>query len=268
MRITIENVPLMHEISIDLKEFCFIFHVCPGLAEFVKKTVSVANSLSEIYESKHHVRSFVKPGKKTWGHGRLIREREDAIFDKWERWEIAIPFKARQLRLMEISANLSILSTLFCIYDGEVDGTGLNQFLTIDSVGVAMINQMLGGAFSFSLSKEVLDYTANIWGDAEWSKSERYQVLMDCMMRVYARLSGATRIKQYLCSSFYGQYRDMPRCAHFLCPGDCACIAPSEYSVFDEFGVSFSPHNTDTKIQQLTLLAVAIKLANMARANI
>jgi hypothetical protein len=117
-----------------------------------------------------------------------------------------------------------------------------------------------GGAFSFDYSKQVLNFCKKIWED-----EKLYDSVLGSMKKIYHHLSGREKIWD---GSFYiGQSQGNPRWPFFRCPGDCACIGPDHNWEGDEYGSGFYSHNVDTKIQQLTLLAGAIKLANLARED-
>jgi hypothetical protein len=133
--------------------------------------------------------------------------------------------------------------------------------MAIDCLLVKSHDYRNGGAFSFFYSREVLDYCETIW-----HQHERYDGIVDCMKKFYARLAGKKDYSIMRHDFHIGQFQRNPRCPTFSCPGDCACIGPDHYTEKENNGARYVPHNIDTKVQQLTLLTGAIKLANMARA--
>lgn len=255
------DVPHTHEITINEDAISISFSLRPDLNEFVKKLLGGTNRHAEFYEKECGLSKYIPPNESTWGYGKIFKLELKKVSDNsWVTWECKLPQKPDWKKLDEISASISDLAIAISLFDPMDEVFDSHQFMSLECVIVKSHNCLNGGSFSFFYSKEVLDYTVTIWED-----EEKYFGIMDCMKKFYGRMAGKRDLDIMRHDFHIGQYQANPRCPTFRCPGNCACISPEHLSRTDEYGARYVPHNIDSKIQQLTLLAGVIKLANIAR---
>ncbi|KKQ46139.1 MAG: hypothetical protein US63_C0006G0016 [Candidatus Moranbacteria bacterium GW2011_GWC2_37_8] len=257
--IIFNDIPHTHEIIINEETATISFSLRPDLNQFVKELLCGTNRHADYFEKECGFSKFIPPSESSWGYGKVL-SLVDSPGNSWITWECKLPYKPSWKKQDEISASISDLTTVISLFEPKDETFDVNQFFAIDLVVVKSHDYFNGGSFSFFYSKEVLDFAATIWNDGE-----KYSAVMNSMKKFYAHLAGK-RLSYTLRDDFYiGQYQANVRCPTFRCPGNCACISPEHFTREDSYGVRYQPHNVDSKVQQLTLLAGVIKLANMAR---
>jgi hypothetical protein len=153
-----------------------------------------------------------------------------------------------------ISASLNIAFTTLSLYEEEVSSR-LPQLMTIMlATERGMNGASLGGNFTPSFS---------YWLKASEEDQRVCLLVIEAMKKAYDRMWGIEGYDSYdfradlksgggLCTS---------------CPGDACGIHPSSWSSVgqDDTGYEFSCHNTDTFLQQITLLSGLACLHDLAR---
>lgn len=256
--IIFDDTPHTHEITINEKTPTITFSLRPDLAKFVVELLSGTNRHAEYYEKECGLTSFIPPTQSCWGFGNIFELIETE--SSWIIWECKLPYKPSWKKLDEISATISDLAMAISMFENEEEPTDTHQFFVIDMMVVKSHDYLNGGSLSFFYSREVLNFAITIW-----SEREKYDAIMNAMKRFYGHLAGKKDLKLMRDDFYVGQYQGILRCPTFRCPGNCACIAPVHMTRGDAGGAGYVPHNMDSKIQQLTILAGVVKLANMAR---
>lgn len=262
--IIFESVPHTHEIVIDEENAIISFSLRPNLNDFVFQLLGGTNMRAEYTAKECKISAFIKPNEKGWGYGRVFQLGKSQVENDWVTWDCKLPYRPDWKKLDEISASISDLSVAISLFESKGEEFKDHQFLSLDCVIVKSQDYLNGGSFSFFYSKEVLDFAATIWGD-NWIESEKYLAILNCMKKIYAHVAGKKYFYMMRDDFHIGQHQANPRWPTFRVPGDCACISPEQHSFDEDYGARYSPHNVDSKIQQLSLLVGVIKLANMAR---
>ena len=136
------------------------------------------------------------------------------------------------------------------------------QLMTIDLLMVSSDTLYGSGGMGFSYALPVLEFCRRIWSD-----ETLYAKIIEVMQKTWIHLSGEKKLKSWDKNSFLisACMRD-ERLVLLKCPGNCASVGTSSRLLGDDDkGMDFSSHNVETKYEQITLLAGAIKIANLAR---
>lgn len=255
--ILFSSIPRTHEIIIDEDAMVWRFILRPDLYQFI---VGMFGNRKCYYEG---LSDFIQPTESSWGYGEVFTDK-GVREDLWIIYECLLPKKPSTKKLIEVAASINDLAAIMSIFEPVDDTDGdVHQLLSLEFILPRSNNHFNGGAFSFFYSKEVLDYAATIWHD-----KGKYQSIIVCMQKTYLHLAGRREANLMRHDFQVGCYQENLRLPTFRCPGNCACISPEQFVDEDDFGVRYVPHNIDTKIQQFTLLAGILKLAEMARAKL
>lgn len=259
--ILFEDVQHTHETVIDEDNAVFYFSLHPALNQWVLDLLSRRTHYNEVHEG-YGLSKMIPPHETGWGYGKVLALSDYQGEHDWITWQCKLPEKPDWQRLDEIAATLHDLSVAISLFDKHVE-TAKHQFFEIDCIIVKSHDYLNSGSFSFMYSREVLGFAAAIWD----KRNGYYQSLISCMQKVYARLAGK-QLERILRDDFYiGMHQENPHWPFFRVPGNCACIAPEHFTHLSDKGARYHPHNLDSKIQQLSLLAGVVKLANLARQH-
>lgn len=263
--ILFNDVPLFCEVIFDDKAVSISFCLCPKANDFLCEVLGGENRIADfLRKGGYKLSEFIQPNKKGWGFGKVFRlNNKKSIEEGWITWECVFPSTPGWQRLEEIAGSIWQLSMALSIFEQkEILQTQKLQLFRIDSMAINSGKHFHGSAFSFTYSRQVLDFATKIWSD-----EQLFEVIKKSMRKAYTRLTGGgPRLIKLMEGEFYlGQSQNNPRWPYFRVPGDCACIGPDHRFNEREYGSGYFSHNVDTKIQQLTLLAGIIKLANSAR---
>ncbi|MDD5083687.1 MAG: hypothetical protein PHT88_01950 [Candidatus Moranbacteria bacterium] len=256
-------VPLYYEIVFDAETFSLSFVLHPKANDHFLRTMRDPLRIITGLEQNLHLSTFTYPQSESFGFGDAFRRSAEPFVEEgWATWTCILPQHPDGKKLREISASIWCITTVASLLD-RLPLTTTNkqlpqllQFLTIDEMVTYMDRGQDSGAFGFTYSKQVLDFCATIWDNEAWCDT-----VLGSMVRTYAHLTGedlTARDPSFVFDISKGDTH-LP---YFKCPGNCACVHISSFH--DAGGAKYCAHNVDTKMQQLTLLAGIITLANLA----
>ncbi|MEI8360710.1 MAG: hypothetical protein WCG01_01075 [bacterium] len=262
------DLPQTHEIIIDENVPAFYFCLEPGLNDYVVKFLNDPSVDIESFQLGYGLCDFVRPNDSSWGYGSALKLKKslDGVDKSWIIWECKIPLTPTSERLDEISATINHLTTAISLFETGETESDINQFLIIDYVTVKSHDYLNNGSFVFTYSGEVLDFAKSIWNN-HFSNNSSYMAIINTMVKVYVQLTSSREARLSKADFYVGQYHGELCWPTFRVPGNCACISPDHFTGLEDRGARYAPHNVDTKIQQLSLLAGVVKLANLAREN-
>ena len=141
-----------------------------------------------------------------------------------------------------------VLFTSLC-YQDEETSADKRQTMTVQ---MAVHQDIYGGSLYVDLSPMARSRLSDFGQDTKLS--EVTQAMFNCHIRMMGK-------EKYLDTyDFLSRVSD--GYAHLNCPGNACGLGPEEYERND-YGYRLVPHNTDSPIQQLTLLMGLAKLCEM-----
>ncbi|MFC1775592.1 hypothetical protein ACFLY0_01930 [Patescibacteria group bacterium] len=156
--------------------------------------------------------------------------------------------------LFTVSSSFIILFTAFagyCDYNTECE---YPQLMTVDMTAEkrSVYGACIGGKFGIDLVKWMSTFNPNT----------KITEMIEAIKCAYGQMSGIVpdKYERFLASIDYEN-----GWLNVSCPGNACGLNPSNGNVCAGEGYGFSPHNTDTPLQQLTLLAGLAALHDKAR---
>lgn len=250
-----KNIPMWYglrvegvDLFIDIHKQAFDF-----LVGFIKGNSPIIPYLQKNLQ----IPSFILPTQKFWGFGRVLR-RVESKNEKEVSLQCKIP-RSKKLweRAYSVSASLQVLFSVLDIfhYENKTDSKFF-QLVAID----AMVTERKdwGGAINISVSPALCRWL-NRQEDGLHSAE-----IAEVMRVVHERMMGKKFSKFFRFTAWFRQ----PCWVNLECPGNACGLDPEGYenSYMDE-GYSLYPHNTDSPVQQLALLAGIADICRRARED-
>lgn len=152
-----------------------------------------------------------------------------------------------------VSASLAILFQMLYLYEDELSGSDF-QLLTIDLLGVD--EGIYGGSLSVTISPTLKKWLSRFPDNYD------HLEIKEAMVSAHCRMAGP--LLPYQEHDFRAWVRK-PYWINLSVPGNACGLDPSGYYEEEGRGFKMLPHNTDTPIQQLSLLAGLAKMYQLAR---
>ncbi|MFC1720655.1 hypothetical protein ACFL0K_00130 [Patescibacteria group bacterium] len=156
--------------------------------------------------------------------------------------------------LFNISASFVVMFTAFGEYSDYDTECEFPQLMTVDLTieKRSVYGACIGGKFGIDLVKWMSTFNPNT----------KITEMIEAMKCAYGQMSGIVpdKYERFLASIDYEN-----GWLNVSCPGNACGLNPSNGNVCAGEGYGFSPHNTDTPLQQLTLLAGLAALHDKAR---
>lgn len=203
-----------------------------------------------------------------WGFGGNLQW-EDSADKKWCKVKAAYPLVQRDdfgltsqswTELYSLSASLQILFLPLEMNDVQTDALHVQPF----TLSLTTFRGLSGGSLEASLSPSCCKWLSENFAD------QRLRQVEEKMVQAYAHLWGK-KVRARDRDDFLTYCRH-PHWLHLNVPGNACGLDPAEHSDFDFKysnirGCRLTPHNTDSPLQQLSLLAGLAELSNMFTTN-
>lgn len=157
-----------------------------------------------------------------------------------------------------VSASLAILFNLLRLYDDELEELpSCNyQLLTIEGLGVAQ--ESYGATLATIISPALTRWLSRFPDNYD------HPEIKEAMISAHCRMDGP--LGPYQEYNFRAWLRK-PYWINLSVPGNACGLDPSDYNEEKGMGFKMLPHNTDSPIQQLSLLAGVAKIYQLARQD-
>lgn len=231
-----------------------------ALSDINDRFSEVARGYQEAFKLPH---AFVPPSSdREWGFGPVISEREDIVGSDWLIYECDLPSFTQNGEtdwdsIYETAATLQVLLRNLKSFDNALPAS-TPQMIEV-SLRLGERGQQYGGMLGTTVRPALV-----AWLNQNIEK-DREPVIAQAMKEAYFKMrlvEGDGR--DYLEGNFRVLIRD-PKWINLDCPGDSCGLDPENYDNTDiAYGYKLRPHNTDTPLQQLTLLSGLAKLDKLA----
>lgn len=226
----------------------------------------LAEALDGFWEIEHSpetlgIPNFVPPSEPEWGFGSVIRLNREA--SGLVEWHCPLPVIFDPETKPEIdwrdafavSASLRLLFICMDLIEDEIN-VAEKQLMAIAGMNTEK-GEPYGGAISVAVSPRMCQWIA-----AQSDKSYHSKI---AETMVSASLRMFNRVRSDIVGDTYVRFQH-PKWVNFNCSGNSCGLDPTDYRESDP-GYKLAPHNTDTPLQQLTLLAGLAKMYKIARED-
>lgn len=232
------------------------------LEEIIKSDTPIVESYVSKF-SKFNSTSFILPSrKKSWGFGEILAPCES--FDKdWVTYECLLPIllgkngECIKTNVFALRATLSILFVVLKLFDVD---TGCKRPQLMAIKGFRVDEDLSGGNISVMLTPKVSQWLSKQVDNSFLKEVE------EVMLETYIYMLNKNK-KHLFRSKFKVCCRQ--KWINFEVPGNACGLDPENYS--DEFldtGYCLYSHNTDSSIQQLTLVIGLAKFQDLIRKTL
>lgn len=214
---------------------------------------------------------FVLPFCSKWGFGGVIKNEEYFGSNKPVVWSFIFPKRSTVSgfhddeffsRHYYISATLQILFLI--LHHIDVRDNESKQLVMIDSLRSDKRVEGYGASLSVTMSKVFCEWLA---GQDQDTVKKIETVMRHAMKKAYERI-GSLRFISLQDFSFPIRMNVGSKLIYISCPGNACGLSPDDRADDDTVeGYQLAPHNTDSPIQQLTLLCGIAAAAQFAREN-
>lgn len=254
-----KDVPAWYKLNSQEAKITMSVHK-QALSDINERFPEVARGYQEALKLPH---AFVPPSSdREWGFGSVISEREDKVDSDWLIYECDLPSFTQNGEtdwdsIYETAATLQVLLRNLKSFDNTLPAS------TPQMIEVSLRLGGRGQTYGGYLGARVKPALA-AWLNQNIEK-DREPVIAQAMMESYFRMCHTIgERREYLERNFRVLIRD-PKWINLDCPGDSCGLDPKDYYNKDiAYGYELRPHNTDTPLQQLTLLSGLAKLDKLA----
>lgn len=235
-----------------------------ALKKIIKSNSPIIKDLSEKFSNIYGFNSFIGPSEtQSWGFGKILIPAKSADND-WLTYECLLPVLHNGSRFIETKSNVlavrstfQVLFSALLIFDNNTNSKD-SQLMVIDSLRVDA--DIYGGALNVTLTPTV----------AKWlSKQSDNFRLTDVEKAMFQAHNHMWRDEEFQEKpwDFIAICRQ-PKWINFTVPGNACGLDPNDYHDSEklDLGYRLSPHNTDSSLQQLTLLIGLAKLQELIRS--
>ncbi len=261
-----QTLPAWYEIGVkDAKTLVIRIHI---VAMEYLKTYSFAQApvvkdFLEVYKLK----PFIESSDECWGFGGILI-RTESQDPAWLVYECSLPVlreeKESDLEMQDersdvctLRSTLSVLFQVLWLFDGDTKSS-LPQLMVIEYLRVEA--DIYGGAIGVTLTPSVAKWLSKIPDD------NLLLEVQEAMMQADAHMWRDKRFPQS--AHYFRAWCRQPKWINISVPGNACGLDPSDYySDSLDHGYKLSPHNTDSSLQQLTLLIGLAKLHDLVRKD-
>ncbi len=250
-----EIIPAWYELSVkDEKTLLIRIHVAAmDRLEKIKKNLPIVTDYEKL--STDSFTEF-KIGK-SWGFGEVLISCKSDHKD-WLAYECILPvLRSDKTNILGLRSTLAMLFTTLWLFEESTD-CKRPQLMVVDNFVVG--GYLWGGALNVTLTPTVIAYLSKIPNNFCLTDVEKAMIRADAHMWPERKSSSYFHYFQALCRQ--------PKWINFTVPGNACGLDPDGY--YDtslDRGYSLGPHNTDTSLQQLTLLVGLAKLQDLIRKD-
>lgn len=249
-------MPLWYDLGFDEKSVSIMIWLHPKAFELICVLLKETAPAVKDFINKFNFPSFITPTNICWGFGEMMKTTNEGkqISVKCELPVIKNGANIAWDKSFAVSATLNLLFSALWLMEETTDDS-LSQLLIIENMRTE--SDLYGGALSVSISPEVCRWI-NTFPD-------NYN---------HPKISGAMRTafqKMWVEEeSFMDRSTALlrkPKWINLDCPGDGCGLDPKDYYDAEQLnkGYTLLPHNTDSPLQQLTLLVGVAKLCQLVR---
>ncbi len=277
-----EDIPAWYEISWDDENKAIVVRVHRAVLNQLGLLTNEA-PIIRILSTDIDLSDFVPFGESNWGFGQVLEQiGED---DKYISFRVSLPrviwtiskakredrfgFKGLPERgynwqaAYNLSASLNVLF-LALAFSLREEIIWENEIPQLVNCKLQTSKESYGGALSIRLSKALVDWLA------------KYQVnedIPEASEALFEAYSAMYEFKDEEAIAFNRHYLNarvlsIKQRITLNCPGDACGLDPDNMNEIRDRGYELVPHNTDTPIQQLTLLAGVAKLCDIYREDL
>lgn len=254
----------------------------------VQKLLTMKAPLVRIYEERLNKTPlfgelFIPPREKVWGFGEVLeqfpQERDDWISYhcdlpvilsaeqvKWQGNDSGFYGERNWERAEQVTVTLKVLFEALWLFEEQAAEKEIikNQVQLLIIEGMRVESGLHGSSFSVKLSKRFCNWLKKQIGDKEYKAFEHLHLpeaeraMTEAHFQIWQKPLDRYDLRRHevVCHP--------PKSIHLSCPGN-ACGLDPEYSRTEDWGYMLQPHNVDSRIQQLTLLAGIAKLHDLVR---
>lgn len=250
-----------------LEETTLLIHVHEKAAEVLKQTLTRSSPIVPVLQQELNLPEFILPAEEQWGFGNVLSRRQSTL-PSWIVYECPLPVvlgpkigdEGNWSKVFAVSATLRLLfwALELEVIEGERD-SAFAQFLFVDNI--AARRGMHGGSLNVTVCPPLCE-----WLHQQKDNSEHSEIA-GAMKRVFWHMSGRPDPDPLGYARFRAWMRQ-PKWVNLSCPGEACGLDPDDYYELSlNRGYGLAPHNVDTPIQQLTLLAGLAVMCQLARAS-
>ncbi len=258
----IEDIPAWYEIGIkDASTILIRIHKqAMGLLDLMKKDPPIKKYFQQNFPK---FPEFIAPSEKSpWGFGEILVPGISREAD-WFVYECTLPILRRKNgeRLenrndFAIRATLAMLFQVLWLFEGVTNSDRL-QLIVVENIRVDA--ELYGAALSATLTPTSAKWLSKL-GDKEVLLPDIEKVMFSADQYMW-EMDRDLRFHRY---DFRVRYAPS-KWIHLTVPGDACGLDPDFRSDDPNAGYLLGPHNTDSSIQQLTLIVGLAKLHELIR---
>lgn len=259
-----KSLPTWYELGITADGTSLILSVAPGAFSDLKRRLVPTLPVIQAILSEFKFQAFIPPAEASWGFGPVFQS-APAQYPEWITWQCPLPQLTRKNisvvnwpAAYAVSVSLALTCNALYITDDK-SGCDRSQLLECDlGIGKAMGTWNL----SVGISPDLCRWLANQPHNAH------HPAITNVMHNAYGHIYGDTKLDKYTKQKIWALTRQ-PKWINFHTEGDACgldpCSAMAEQAI--DRGYYLSPHNVDSPLQQLVLLAGVAALYQQARQD-
>jgi len=253
---------VLYDLSFENKPATLKVALSLASVDVVKKLLMPGVPRVDVLKQQLNLLDFIPPTEKVWGYGKFL-EWSRPNRKGWITLACKLPVVIRgervsQLTGLSISASFGALFAALACVD-KVETGEPRQLVAIEFFNTG--TRLYGCSLLASLTPRFVS-----WLSTE-EETHHWKEVAAAMAAAYFALWPGSR---KFCSE-KSDFRPMlrkPYWVHLDVPGNACGLDPEGHDFVEEgYGYELVPHNTDSAIQQLTLLAGLARLNQMARAD-
>lgn len=256
--LTIETVPAWYELSLKGPRTLIIRVHKKGFPDLEGRTWDTI-WISEELQKEIGFTPFGNPTDDAWGFEKCLK-RVDVGNPDWLCYEAEFPIykDANGTYLTDARARRSLRCTLYILFmalslSERETGCAIPQLMTIENIGIR--EEMYGGTLNAIVTPTLASWLSQ--QPDHWHLEPVLAAMKDAYHAMWASKPDYFQ---------FGAICRQPKWINLSVPGNACGLDPSDYyDKSPDTGYKLSPHNTDSGLQQLTLLAGLAKLCDLAR---
>ena len=268
------NIPAKYELGIKDKTILTI-RAHNTHSNFIKENLHSKTPLVErlLADPDLNLPKFIEPKEEAWGFGKIINTMQDKDPD-WVNFECQLPIISQIIegerendectKAIPVSATLKGLFSSLNICEEDTN-CQLPQLLIIKGLTIRSSDCPDSG-LEVGLSPALITWIAKQARSGNYSNEN---AIMSAMIDAYQHMffkGNEKKFKEMYGGSFEVRF-SLPKWVKMDCPGDACGLDPDSDDPGLDKGYTLSSHNTDTPLQQLTLLIGVARMHELARKD-
>lgn len=279
-----KDIPAWYELRITDDHKALIIRIEKTALVEARKFLTMKAPIVRYYEEKLNNTPlfgelFIPPREKVWGFGEVLeqfpQERDDWISYhcdlpvilsaeqvKWQGNDSGFYGERNWERAEQVTVTLKVLFKTLWRFEKQAaekeNAEDFPQLLIIENMLVE--SGLHGSEFSVKLSKRFCIWLERQIEDKEYRalEVEVEEAMKEAHFQMWQKPLSKREQREHRVDCH------PPKSIHLSCPGN-ACGLDPEHSRIEDRGYRLHPHNVDSRIQQLTLLAGIAKLHDLVR---